>query len=256
MNTLFWLSEPPATRFDLYFTIAGFPVRVHPLFWLMTLMFGGSNNEISRLLTWVAVVFGSILVHELGHAWMLRRFGQSVHIVLHGGGGLAVSESIMWGHGWAGVALSPRQKILATAAGPAAGFALAAMTLLVTLALGGSMVGERLGGIVPWVALDLPSWLNGFQPFIQTVWFVNLTWGVMNLMPVYPLDGGQIARALMLKLDPVMGVTLSLWLSFILGLWLAAAGLVMFRSPYLAILFVGLAVQNYHAARGKVGQLA
>ncbi len=256
MNALFRLSEPAATRFDLYLTIAGFPVRIHPWFWVMALLFGGSNNEISRLLIWIAVVFGSVLLHELGHALALRRFGQSVHIVLHGGGGLAVAEPIAWGKGWAGVALSPRQKILVSAAGPAAGLALAGLVLLVTVALGGTVLVERLGGIVPWVSLDLPSWLNAFEPAIGTLWYVNVAWNVLNLMPVYPLDGGQIARAVLLKIDPLMGVTQSLWLSFILGLWLAAAGIVLFRSPYLTLLFALLAVQSYQAARGRVSQAA
>lgn len=248
MNALLGSSEPSATRFDLYFTIANFPVRIHPLFWLMTLMFGGSNNEISRMLIWIGVVFTSVLVHELGHALVLRRFGQSVHIVLHGGGGLAVSEPVAWGGGWAGVALSPRQRVIATAAGPLAGFGLAALVVLLAYALGGTFVGARLG-IVPWVVLDLPAWLNEFQFVFNTALFVNLVWGLMNLMPVYPLDGGQIARALWLRADPVLGVTRSLWMSFLVALVMATAGIATFGSPYLLFLFGMLAVQSYQAAR-------
>lgn len=248
MHTLLGASEPPTTRFDLAFTVARVPVRIHPLFWLMTLMFGGSNNEISRMMIWIGVVFTSVLVHELGHALVLRRFGQSVHIVLYGGGGLAISEPVAWGRGWAGVALSLRQRVLAAVAGPLAGFLLAALVVLVAYALGGTFIEVRLG-IVPWVVLDLPSWLNAFQFGFNTVLFVNLVWGLMNLMPVYPLDGGQIARALWLSADPVMGVTRSLWMSFLVALVMATAGLATFGSPYLLILFALLAVQSYQAAR-------
>lgn len=248
MNTLLGTSEPQATRFDLFFTIARFPVRIHPLFWLMTLMFGGSNNEISRMMIWIGVVFTSVLVHELGHALVLRRFGQSVHIVLHGGGGLAVSEPVAWGGGWAGVALSTRQRVMATAAGPLAGFLLAALVVLLSYALGGSLVGTRYG-IVPWVVLDLPAGLTVLQFVFNTMLFVNLVWGLMNLMPVYPLDGGQIARELWLRADPVMGVTRSLWVSFIVALVMATAGLATFGSPYLLFLFALLAVQSYQGAR-------
>ena len=64
---MFLFQPPPPTQYDLRFAIAGIPVRVHPLFWLITILFGFSADLI-QLLIWVFVVFVSILVHELGHA--------------------------------------------------------------------------------------------------------------------------------------------------------------------------------------------
>jgi len=115
------LQSPPPTRYDLRFSIAGIPIRVHPLFWLLTLLLG-ATGDLVQLLVWVLVVFVSIIVHELGHAFAMRYFGQSSHIVLHFAGGLAIPDSVQWGSRWANVALGPNQYILISLAGPVAGF--------------------------------------------------------------------------------------------------------------------------------------
>ena len=59
--------SPPPTRYDLRFSIAGIPVSVHPVFWLIALLFGSSGDPL-LIPIWILVVFVSILVHELGHA--------------------------------------------------------------------------------------------------------------------------------------------------------------------------------------------
>ena len=84
---MFLLQVPPPTRFDLRFSITGIPVRVHPLFWVIALLFGSSSNSIIGLLTWIVAIFVCILIHELGHAFAMRRYGQDSQIVLHLGGG-------------------------------------------------------------------------------------------------------------------------------------------------------------------------
>ena len=98
---------PPPTRFDLRFSIAGIPVRVHPLFWLIAILFGSSSGSIVSILSWVVAIFVSILIHELGHAFAMRRYGQGSHIVLHFAGGLTVPETVAWGSGYASVATTP-----------------------------------------------------------------------------------------------------------------------------------------------------
>ncbi|HSO11633.1 MAG TPA: hypothetical protein VLT51_04610, partial [Anaerolineales bacterium] len=93
---------PPPTQYDLRFSIAGIPVRVHPLFWLIALLLG-SSGALVEIPIWILVVFVSILVHELGHALAFRRYGIQSHIVLHAMGGLTIPESTPWGTGWASV---------------------------------------------------------------------------------------------------------------------------------------------------------
>src|SRR4051794_41088064 len=85
------LGEPAPTQGDLHFRLFGFPVRVHPFFWLTTVIFGmgGGPADPQRTLVWVGIVFVSILAHELGHATMQRFYGGHPWITLYGLGGLA-----------------------------------------------------------------------------------------------------------------------------------------------------------------------
>ena len=94
------LGEPPQTQFDLNFHVLGFPVRVHLFFWLAALILGGQgfrDDGGMQLLIWIGALFSSILIHELGHSLMMRRFGISSHIVLHMMGGLAIPDSFGFG---------------------------------------------------------------------------------------------------------------------------------------------------------------
>jgi len=85
-----FFQRPPMTQWDLRFRLLGFDVQVHPLFWLMALLFGISWQAPLLILLWVVVVFVSILLHELGHALALRAFGHDAAIALYLGGGLAM----------------------------------------------------------------------------------------------------------------------------------------------------------------------
>src|SRR4051812_11429490 len=89
------LGIPAPTDFDLRFRWLGIPVRVHPMFWLITALLGGvgrPDTTIQGVLLWIVCVFISILVHEYGHGLMARAFGYRAAIVLFGMGGLCASE--------------------------------------------------------------------------------------------------------------------------------------------------------------------
>jgi len=79
---------------------------------------------------------------------------------------------------------------------------------------------------------------------------VNIFWGVINLMPVYPLDGGNIARNLLVRADPYGGLRKSLRLSLIAGAVVAGIGLILMRSMYVTLLFGFLAFQSYQLLYG------
>jgi stage IV sporulation protein FB len=246
------LFQPPQpTRFDLRFTLFGIPVRVHPLFWLMAVLFGISGNDILSLLVWVPVVFLSILIHELGHALAMRRYGQPSYIVLHAAGGLTVPEPVGWGRSWASIALRPGQEILVSFAGPLAGFLLAGLVLAGVLAGGGSILMTRLFGLIPFPAVLLPTGSRLLNTIVLDLVWVNFFWGLINLLPVLPLDGGSIARHLFVQADPLNGTRKSLWLSVIAGGVVALAGLLLMRSIYVALLFGYLAFQSYLTIRGR-----
>lgn len=237
--------SPPLTRYDLYFSLFGFQVRVHPLFWLAALLLGASSNNFIFLLIWVVVVFISILVHELGHALAMRMYGQPSHIVLYLGGGLTMPESVQWGSGSAGVSLGRRQEIIISFAGPLAGFFFALLTVLAAAALGGSILRVEILGIIPLPFAFFPNGSTLANGFLQTLLSVNFFWGLINLLPVYPLDGGNIARNLWIGIDPWDGVRKSLWLSVITGAVFAGLGLIVWGSVYIALLFGFLAFQSY-----------
>ncbi len=255
-----FLAEPPRTGWDLNFHLGSVPVRVHPLFWLMAVILGARSLESNpdagpMLLIWVGVVFASILVHELGHAMAMRYFGQGARVVLYMLGGLAIPESSVWG--WSGgrqAKQSPQQNILISFAGPAAGFLLAGLVVLVLYALGGActtdlenypgMLGINLLGV--WLVFP-PDLTNLSRTLLIDLLWVNVFWGLLNLCPVYPLDGGQIARELFTMRDPWNGITRSLWLSVFTGAGLAILGLVMWQSLLMVLLFGSLAVSSYMA---------
>ncbi len=219
------LFQPPTpTRYDLHFSVAGIQVRVHPLFWVIALLFGSASNDLIQILIWVVVVFLSILVHELGHALAMRRYGLPSNIILYWGGGLTVPEQVKWGYTRANVSLRPNQEIFISLAGPFSGFLVAGLIMVGVAAAGGE----------------------------ATLLWVNIFWGYINLMPVYPLDGGNVARYLLLQADPWNGIRKSLWVSVVAGAIVAAAGLILMRSVFIALLFGFLAFQSYQSMRGRM----
>jgi len=243
---------PPSTRYDLRFTLAGFPIRVHPLFWLIAVLLGSGSCDPIQILIWILVVFVSILVHELGHALAFRRYGLNSQIVLHFAGGLTIPESTYWGSRWANVALGPNQQIFISLAGPGSGFILAALVITGVILLGGSVLTTRLLGIIPLPAMALlPFGGSIVNMLVTALLWVNIFWGLINLMPVYPLDGGSVARNILLQVDPVDGVRKSLWVSVIAGGLIALAAFFFLHSVYMALLFGFLAFQSYQSLQSR-----
>jgi len=245
--------QPTApTRFDLNFTFAGIPVRVHPLFWVIALLLGSGTNNLLLILVWIVVVFISILVHELGHAFAFQRYGQPSSILLHFSGGLTIPQSLPWGGGYANVGLTPNQHIAVSLAGPFAGFLLAGFILAVGTAMGGEIILRTLLGIIPFPMISMSdSLLN--QIFGTFLW-VNIFWGFINLLPVFPLDGGQVSRYFFIQQDPYSGLRTSLLISVITGGILAVVGFVFLGSIYMAFLFGLLAFQSYQMLQGLGGR--
>jgi Zn-dependent protease len=243
---------PPPTRYDLNFNIAGIQVRVHPLFWVIALLFGSSSGELIQWLIWVVAIFVSILVHELGHALAMRQYGLPSYVILYWGGGLTVPEPVKWGTNWANVSLRPNQEIFISLAGPFAGFLFAGLVVAGVAAAGGSIFVNMLLGLIPIPTAILP-W-GGRIPnlLIATLLWVSIFWGLLNLMPVYPLDGGNVTRYLLLKADPWNGIRRSLWISVVVGAIVAATGLLLLRSIFIALLFGFLAFQSYQSVRGRM----
>jgi stage IV sporulation protein FB len=239
---------PPPTRLDLNFSVAGIQVRIHPAFWLIAILLGSSSANLFNILMWIVVVFISILVHELGHAFAFRRFGQDSYIILHFAGGLTVPISNSLDNNYYGQArLTPNQNIFISLAGPFAGFLLALVILLFGILLGGTPIVSVLLGFIPIPSVVLPYQYGSLDRVFVAFVFINVFWGIINLMPVYPLDGGNVARYTLIQTDPLNGLRNSLWISVIVGAGLAVAGFIYLQSIFMAFMFGYLAFQSYQA---------
>lgn len=227
------LGEPPPTQADLHFRLFGIPVRVHPLFWVITLILGlgGSEDaEPKRVLLWVAVVFVSIVVHEFGHALTQRYFGGHPWVTLYSFGGLASCNDCD---------RSPRAQLLISFAGPLAGFLFAGVVVLGLIAL------RRFQGFeLDWIPIRWSLFGSWLDIAVFYLLFVNIIWGLVNLLPIYPLDGGQIARELFTLRNPQSGIIKSLQLSTGAAA-LVAVYAVSQREIYLCIMFGLLAFGSF-----------
>lgn len=245
---MFLLQSPAPTRFDLNFTLFGIPVRVHPLFWLLAVFLGSSSGDILQILIWMLVVFVSILIHEMGHALAFRNYGVGSHIVLHFAGGLAIPDSAPYGTGWSNVSPTPREQIIISLAGPFAGFLLAILVIAGVVFMGGTVGVSLLLGFIPIPQLaSLPINSTAVRLFIVMMLWVNVFWGLINLLPVFPLDGGQVARNVLIQYDPYDGARKSVWLSTIIGAIIALGAYFLLGSIYMAFLFAMLAFQSYQS---------
>lgn len=244
---------PPATRFDLQFSLFGIPIRVHPLFWLIALLLGSSGSPL-QIVIWVLVVFVSVVVHELGHALAFRNYGQRSYIVLHMGGGLTIPETSSWGGGLVNTGPSPMQQIIISLAGPFAGFLFAAVIIAGIVLSGGAVALTWLFGFIPLpLSPILPVSNVVLSILVATLLWVNIFWGLINLLPVFPLDGGQVARNALIQYDPLDGARKSLWLSVIAGGLMAVVGLLVWHSVYMALLFAVLAFESYQQLSSRFG---
>ncbi|MBM4088473.1 MAG: hypothetical protein FJ276_03450 [Planctomycetes bacterium] len=254
------LFEPPRTAYDLNFHFAGIPVRVHPFFWLAALLLGsgswGRGGDVNpdaamQLVVWVVVMFVSILVHELGHSVLIRYFGQVPRIVLYMMGGLAITDS--FGSQFGGSSRrTPSSQILISLAGPGAGFLLAGFTVALIVAMGGEFQIDTSG--FPFYAWDLPPETSrALQITVALLLYFNIFWGIVNLLPVFPLDGGQVARELFQMSDPRYGLIRSLWLSVITGAAVGVAGWYYLGSVLMPLFFGSLAVSSYMTIKQMTG---
>jgi Zn-dependent protease len=238
------LDPAPATRYDLRFSALGVPVRVHPMFWLVSILFAIQLPP-KFVVIWVAVVFVSILIHELGHALTIRSFGWYPLILLYTFGGLAIYQPTH---------RDSRKELLISLAGPAAGLLLGAFAVLVLRATHHE-VEFTFGGPagISWtVAAGIGN------PYLRAaIYFlleVTIWWSLINLLPVYPLDGGQACRQILTLLRVPDAVIVSLKISLVAAAAVAIYSLARLQDYYLAAMFGYLAYQSFNTLQGYYGR--
>jgi stage IV sporulation protein FB len=167
---------------------AGIQVRVHVFFLLLVvvalqLSWDDPKGElIFDAALSLAILFTSVLAHELGHCFAARRMGgRADQIMLWPLGGLI---SINLSH-------QPQEELVTAAAGPIVNMFIALSTLP-ALALAGADVHTMLNPLVAPQATEGITWVFVLQ---LTAW-INWLLVLVNLLPAYPLDGGRVLRSI------------------------------------------------------------
>lgn len=202
----------------LNFSLFGFPIRVEPFFWLTVALIGGLLQvhdlvSIIHLSLFVCAAFLSILIHELGHTFALAYFHLPSSITLTAFGGYA---------SYPAHALNRRQSFIVSLGGPCLQIAFGILSYF----------------LIPLIPSD--TLLRVFFPLCCQI---SLFWAIFNLLPIFPLDGGQMLDAILgpHRKKPLHIVGMSI------ALLSGIAAILILQAPILSI-FMGLFFyQNYQA---------
>jgi Zn-dependent protease/predicted transcriptional regulator len=187
------------------FTWLNIPVRLH---WTFGLIFvyiyyeweqqGAPLSELPWLFVLVMAMFFCVLLHEYGHALAGRRYGIGTRdIVLTPIGGIARLERMPD---------KPVQEFVVAIAGPVVNIVIAGLLyVLFTLFLPSEWQALQSGEEIMVVTDDIsgdvveqfPMQISSFIKTLHTLLFVNIGLALFNLLPIFPMDGGRILRALL-----------------------------------------------------------
>jgi Zn-dependent protease len=159
----------------------------------------------------VALLFVCVVLHELGHALMARRFGIATHaIVLLPIGGVAQLASSPQ---------NPRHELWIAVAGPAVNLLIAAVLLLVSYPAGLAGLPEE----------SLRMLLSQPSPAALLLWLLgaNVTMALFNLLPALPMDGGRMLRAaLAMRMGNARATPVAATVAQVLAMGMGVMGLV------------------------------
>ncbi|HUP23897.1 MAG TPA: site-2 protease family protein [Thermoanaerobaculia bacterium] len=204
--------------------LAGIDLKIHVTFLLILGWVGllhwraeGTTEAVVRGVVFILLLFGCVVLHELGHALTARRFGVKTRdIILLPIGGVARLERMPE---------KPSQELLVAIAGP-----------LVNVVIAGGLFAV-LAAAGRWVPLQElaqePSITRG--PLFQQLAVINVTLAVFNLIPAFPMDGGRILRALLAtRLDYVRATQIAAAIGQVFAFGLGFLGL--FSNPFLVFI--------------------
>ncbi len=228
-------------------------------FWLLCVFFspfsqGSDGPWLFGMLGWACAVFASVLTHELGHAFAMRKaYGLQPSIEM--GIGTSRSGSFVFGGLTSLGAVSHSsygKRAFTAAAGPGAEIGVALIFTFVLSILGVNFEVDRILGFIPAPTPDPQS--LAFIPSAAILYFIyyliygyiyiGVLWGVFNLTPVYPFDGGQLLLALLSRSYGAAGIRMTLIASIVCSIFVA---FIFFRTQnfLMALFFLFSAYQNY-----------
>ena len=172
------------------FRIRGIQLALHGSFLLLLAYSAWEGWQDSGMqgMAWSTVIllafFTCVVLHELGHSFAAMHFGVGVRrILLMPIGGMAEFSAIP---------REPGREFLITIAGPAVNFVIVGLLWL------------WVGLPDVWFSADYPA---GLTDFLHVLLRWNLTMGIFNLAPVFPMDGGRILRAVLATWLPYLRAT-------------------------------------------------
>jgi Zn-dependent protease len=194
-------------------------LKISPYFFLTAAIIGYLNaGSLIGTLFWVAVIFISVLFHECGHASLSYLFGQHPRIELVAFGGLTYPE---------GKKIPLWQEFIVVLAGPVFGFLLF---------------------VAAYFLLKLPIQNLYLLYFLQALKWINLFWTMVNLIPVLPLDGGQLVRIVLEKFFRVKAWRYSYAVSMVIATLIAIFFFVM-GGYFIGAIFFLFAFQSFEGFR-------
>ncbi len=191
------------------------PVKVTWPFFVVAALIGFLNSlNLIGTLFWIVVIFVSVLIHEYGHALTSKFFGQRPRIELIAFGGLTYPE---------GPKINGFKEFLVILAGPMASLALSFL------------------GFFIFALPEVRSSPYAVYPFLFG--FVNAFWTVVNLLPILPLDGGQLMRVICQGIFGFRGYMISAGISIFFAAS-AVVGFFFIGQLFLGIIFMFLLFQG------------
>jgi Zn-dependent protease/CBS domain-containing protein len=203
----------------------GVEIRIHLtwialllLVWVFEATMKGGATTPGRGVALVGIIFGSVIVHEIGHALVARRrIAPPKAIILMPIGGIPVADDARQAGSAAGPKPSRAMEISAALAGPA-------VSLVVALIAGAIALTYFPSTTQLWTK----PYLHSNHLLRSLVWF-NLYFALFNLLPAYPLDGGRILRAYFSrKLDPMQATRRAVSVAHALSTLIIMLGMLLF----------------------------
>ena len=214
--------------------VAGIGIFIHATFSLLILfillrhILGGQSLQAALAgVAFILVIFGCVVLHELGHALTARRYGiRTKDITLLPIGGLARLERMPD---------KPSQELSVALAGPAVNVVIAAGIYGVLHLMGSRPELEKL------------TWVGG--DFLNKVMAVNLWLAGFNMLPAFPMDGGRVLRAVLAgRMDFARATRIAARVGQTMAFFFGLLGL--FTNPFLLFiaLFVWMGAEQEAAA--------